>query len=118
MSRQKLQKMYGSEPRYNDTSIERYHFTAPLAYRYIGVPLYLAWKSRIDSRAFSIKLKTIKSGQEVSLTAVLIFCQLSCTRVMHFLSFEWFLRALFISNYFEMYNPFYFHAVVSLTTCP
>ncbi len=27
-------KMYGMEPRYNN------NFTAPLAYRYIGVPLY------------------------------------------------------------------------------
>ena len=28
------------EFRYNDTSIQRYNFTAPLTYRYIGVPLY------------------------------------------------------------------------------
>ena len=28
------------ESRYNDTSIKRSNSTAPLAYRYIGVPLY------------------------------------------------------------------------------
>ena len=29
------------ESRYNDTSIKRSNSAAPLAYRYIGVPLYL-----------------------------------------------------------------------------
>ena len=33
-------KIYGQEPRYNETSLWRTNFVSPLALRYIEVPLY------------------------------------------------------------------------------
>jgi len=45
-------KMYGKEPLYNETSLQRTYFASPLAFRYIEVPL---WFMFVKKRVCDIK---------------------------------------------------------------